>query len=636
MINSNKSLLTLTSTVLLKDFSLFAEYFVSISAIYVLIVLVLITYSVFGLLLQKTLSECIALILLMAFYLILNDDFLLYYTFGGYNTPYFIFATYGSITFQKSIILDYLAFIAKFLICIFSSFYFILISSSLKEYKLTSFEYLLIILFSILGMLLMCSSNDLLTAYLSIELSGLAFYILASFKKTSIYSVESGLKYFIIGCVSSAFFLLGSSFIYLSAGSMNFDDLTLLFKTDIYFVSETPIFNEYDVEQLLINCNYMNFNIISSSFNNNIDYIDLKNISNIALDDFDYIMRYTLLSDLVFDKIYETLWDIRANSFAEAVKNATLRIDILDFDYNVIELGFAFIVFSLCIKLAAAPFHLWSLDVYEGSPISSSFFFAAITKLSVFVLLIRVYFICFFSIFSFWHFYFFWIGLLSVFVGSIGGLKQRRLKTLLAYSSVTNMGYGLLALGTGTPLGIQMLFVHLIIYTISGLCTWSILIFLRLKTKKLIDKHSKDLSDLSLLQKSNSALAFSFSLTMFSLAGIPPMVGFLAKMGIFLSLIHSTFYIFAIISAVCSVLATFYYIRIIKIIFFENLLVGKLYYPINSLNIVFLSILVFLLLVWFLNPTMLYLWSYQIIPSHMTMIERLLDNIVSNFIFINK
>jgi NADH-quinone oxidoreductase subunit N len=528
----------LPSIVLLQSFTVFPEYFVSISIIYVLIVVVLITYNVYGLMLQKALSECMALILAMTCYLILNDDLI----------------TLNFVSFHNSIINDYLAFISKFLICFFSALYFLLISNSLKEQKLTAFEYLLVLLFAILGLMLMCSSNDLLTAYLSIELSSLALYILASFRKTSSYSIESGVKYFITGAISSAFFLLGSSFLYLFSGSIHFDDFFTLYQSDMYFIPEfTP--------------------------------------------------GMELVEMVVF------LWCI--DQYIPPY-DPFLR----DFDYSFIEIGLALILFSLFIKLASAPFHLWSLDVYEGSPTSSTFFFAAITKLSSFVLLIRICFINFNNVFDGWQFYFLWVGVFSVFVGSFGGLKQRKIKTLLAYSSITNMGYAFLAFGAGTIVGMQMLFIHLIIYMISGLCTWSILLLLRLKTKKIGNKYNKELSDLALLRKSNPALAFAFALTMFSIAGIPPLIGFLAKMGIFLSVVGVAFYFFVLASAVFSVIATFYYIRIIKILYFENLLVGKLYYPIETSKTLIISILIFSLLLLFINPSILYIWSYKIIPQN--------------------
>lgn len=539
----------LPSIVLLQYFTVFPEYFVSISIIYVLIVIVLITYNVYGLMLQKALSECIALILAMTCYLILNDDLM----------------TLNFISFHNSIMNDYLGFIAKFLICFFSSIYFVLISNSLKEQKLTSFEYLLVILFAILGLMLMCSSNDLLTAYLSIELSSLAFYILASFRKTSSYSIESGIKYFITGAVSSAFFLLGSSFLYVFSGSIYFDDFLTLYESDVFFYPPGTINPMiYEPHDIL----------------------------------FIFIHWFGLAEQILppDDPFFHP------------------------FDYSFIEVGLSLIMFSLFIKIASAPFHLWSLDVYEGSPTSSTFFFAVITKLSVFVLLIRICYINFHSVYDGWQFYFLWVGIFSVFVGSFGGLKQRKLKTLLAYSSITNMGYALLAFGSGTTTGIQMLFFHFIIYMLSGLCTWSILLFLRLKTKKIVNKYNKELSDLALLRKSNPALAFAFSLTMFSIAGIPPLIGFLAKMGVFLSVVavgylENTFYIFALTSAIFSVIATFYYIRIIKVLYFENLLVGKLYYPINTTKTIVISSLIFSLLLLFINPSILYLWSYKIIPN---------------------
>ena len=207
----------------LDSFSMFPEYFISVSSIYLLIVIVLVTYNVYNLMLQKAISECLALIMFMSCYLLLNDDLI----------------AFNFLSFHYSIINDSLAFFSKFIICFSSAIFFLIISNFLKQQRLTSFEYLLMLLFAILGLVLLCSSNDLLTAYLAIELSSLASYVLASFKKTSSYSVESGLKYFVTGALSSAFFLLGSSFIYGFTGSINFIDFRyILYKTiqKFYFI----------------------------------------------------------------------------------------------------------------------------------------------------------------------------------------------------------------------------------------------------------------------------------------------------------------------------------------------------------------------------------------------------------------
>lgn len=525
-----------SGTLNLQDFTLFPEYFISISAIYVLIVVVLITYNVYGLMLQKAISQCLALVLFMACYLIINDDLIIQ----------------NVITFQSAVANDYLTFYAKIIVCASSAVYFLIIGNSLKEQRLTSFEYLLVTLFAVIGLVLLCSSYDLLTAYLAIELSSLSFYILASFRKTSSYSIESGIKYFIVGSVSSAFFLLGSSFIYGYTGSICLEDYNLF-----YQVSRMGIFDYYIFRIMQCGSKLLGFTL-SPIFS----YPDYP-------------------------------WG---------------------FDFTMLELGVTLILFSLFVKLAVAPFHLWSLDVYEGSPTSSTFFFAVISKLSIFVFLVRIskesLFII--SLEDSFFFYTMWVAVLSIFVGSFGGLRQRKLKTLLAYSSTSHMGYALLSFSTFTFLGNQMLFFYLIIYIVAGLCTWGIILSLRLKTIKITNKYSKELGDLVLLNKSNSSLAFAFALTMFSVAGIPPMAGFLAKMSIFVPVINISSYFIALVAILFSVISTFYYIRIIKVLYFENILVGKLYYPVTPNNAFIISILTFLLIFFFFNPNLLYLALYKI------------------------
>lgn len=529
----------IVSIVSLQSFTVFPEYFIALSIVYILIVILLITSSTKGLMLQKAISDCLALVLFMACYLMVNDDL----------------NSVSSLSFHNSFINDELAFFSKFTICFFSAIYFFLISDSLKEQKLTSFEYLLILLFAILGLLLMCSSNDLLLAYLAIELSSLAFYVLASFRKTSSYSIESGLKYFITGAISSAFFLLGSSFLYGISGSISFNDFFLLYGYSVFYA-----------------CPFW--------------------LMKWIVEDEKLLLRYL---------IKEWLGDFDLPSL---------------FDYvNVVELGLTLILFSLFIKLALAPFHLWSLDVYEGSPTSSTIFFAVMTKLSIFILLIRLCYSCFDALKAWWQYYFLLVGVFSVFVGAFGGLKQRKLKTLLAYSSVSHMGYVLIVMGTAERFGIQMVLFYMIIYMLSSLIVWSVLLFLRLKQKTLISKYNKELADLVLLQKSNMFLAVALSITMFSMAGIPPLIGFLAKVSIFLPVISSYYFIAALASILFSVISTFYYIRLIKVLYFETTLVGKLYYPINSDKTVFISVLVGSLLFLFLSPTLFYLFCYKIILS---------------------
>lgn len=522
----------------LNNFTVFPEYFISISILYVLLTIVLITRNIYGLLFQKAISECIAFILLMSCYLIVNDDLLVL----------------DFLSFNNTIINDYFAFFTKLTICFFSAIYFFIIADSLKEQRLTSVEYLVVILFAVLGLMLMCSSNDLFISYLTIELSSLAFYVMASFRKTSSYSVESGVKYLVTGAVSSAFFLLGSSFIYGLSGSINFSDFVDLF------------------------------------------------------DGFKFDSKQLLLPDT--DNTRE-LWRIAVMFIVFGIQVVTRE----PFDISFLEIGLALILFGLFIKLALAPFHLWSLDVYEGSPTSSTIFFAVISKLSLFVLLVRLCYVSFFTIHECWQFYSLWIGILSVFVGSFGGLKQRKLKTLFAYSSISHMGYAILSFSTCTSFGLQVLLYYMVIYMLSGLALWSIMLFLRVNKNNVSAKYSKELGDLVLLSKSNPALAFALAIIMFSIAGIPPLVGFIAKLGIFSVVVGCSFYLVALISILCSVVSTFYYIRIVKILYFESLLVGKLYHPLTTSKTLILSLLIFFFVFSFINPNLLYLLTYKVILS---------------------
>jgi NADH-quinone oxidoreductase subunit N len=532
-----KLIFSLPSLITLNCFTTFPEYFTSISVIYVLIITLIITSNIYNFLIQHILSNCIAIILFMATYLMYNDDLL----------------TINILTFNNAYINDYFGFCIKITICFFSSVYFLIIANFCKEQKLLSFEYLLLLLFAILGFFLMCNSNDLLTSYLAIELASFSLYILAAFKKTCSYSIDSGLKYFITGAVASTLYLFGSTLLYGFTGSVSFLDY-----------------------HSLCNC--------FSSYTTELDFACIWLFN-----------KYKFFKLTTISKIINLL-----NLYQ-------ISTTVSLFNLSILEWGLSLIIFSLFIKLALAPFHLWSLDVFEGSPSSSTFFFAVVSKFSIFVLLFRLCYCSFFSLKNCWQFYSILIGFFSIFVGSLGGLVQRKIKTLLAYSSISHMGYCLIAFSTATFTGIQMFLFYFFVYMASGFLIWYLYLLIKLKNKYLKNKYSKELCDLALLKKSNPGLALCLALIMFSVAGIPPVIGFFAKINIFLSLIGVSFYYLALFSVVFSVAATFYYIRIIKILYFENLLVGKLYYPIKNTKTIFLSFLIFLTIYFFVNPNFLYL-----------------------------
>ena len=421
------------------------------------------------------------------------------------------------LTFNNTFVSDILSNISKIIIGVISIIFFFVLQHLIGIKKANFFEYYIIFLFALLGTFLICTANDLLTAYLSIELQSLSFYLLASFHKNSTYSVESGLKYFILGSFSSGLFLYGSSILYGLFGTLNF--------TDFFDLTE-------DFEE-----------------------------SNLFSPD---VFQYPLFIILI----------------------------------------------SLLFKLAIAPFHIWLPDIYEGSFFSSSFFFAVVPKLSIFVLFFKLFNYCFFNIMFYFMDYIVFTAVLSVIVGSFAGLEQRKLKSLLAYSSVSHMGYILMVFNLPNNEGLSLGFSYMIVYMVSGTCFWVILILTVVKSiyKK---KQNKDLMDLVLIQKSNLGLAISLNIILFSFAGFPPFIGFLVKISLFLAAIEMSYYLVSFLSIFCSVISTFYYIRIVKIIYFEPVLIGKLYYPIRMQITLFLVVMVYNLFFLFIRPNLLFYISYK-------------------------
>jgi len=648
----------------LKEMSLSAELFLSCSILQFTFYAISTAYQrKAGFVILNTQVYYIGtLLILLSAALILNEDLLVM----------------SSFTSNNFIINDYFSFASKLVICITSALFLIVVNVSFRdEFTQNNFEYVVLLTISILGLLLLCSANDLITAYLAIELHSIAFYIMSAFKRKSSYSIESGLKYFIIGALSSALFLFGSAVVYGCMGSLSFDDLQMFFSllsvsdpslsistSSISCSSNELALGSYDLaydKSLLglIGISFVNIDatLVSTAFNNSehslIDWcnankfdntlglysfaresatsVDWFNV-NISVKDSWFLLQSTvdalvlsgpqplLMESPLFNLQLSDTSGLSENlGLLKHLLGSYLNVGALDkvsglsmLNTNLVSIGFLLICVSLFIKLSIAPFHYWSLDVYEGSPNTTTFFFAVVPKMALFILLMRLCYVSFYQIFTCnFQMYFFTLAVLSIFVGSLGGLEQRKLKTLLAYSSISHTGYLLLSFSTGNLEGVQMMFYYLIIYMVSGLVFWSVYIFLRQKRNSYYNKSNKELGDLALLNASNPMLAFILAITLFSMAGIPPMVGFLAKLGIFSVVIKSSAYLVAVLSILFSVISTFYYIRLIKILYFENTLVGKLYVPITTHKSLLISILALLLIILCMDPTVVYLLFYK-------------------------
>ena len=366
--------------------------------------------------------------------------------------------------FNESIVIDYLSSFMK-IVTLLAAFVVLLISSNyLRTFKIFKIEYPILILSSVLGMMIMISSNDLIVFYMGLELQSLALYVLATFNRDQLKSSEAGLKYFVLSALSSGLLLYGCSLIYGFTGSTN-------------------------------------FNVISTQFN--------------------------------------------ANEYA-------------------ITFGIVFILVGLAFKISAVPFHMWAPDVYQGSPTSVTVLFAILPKIAALTVFIKFLYGPFLNLFDEWQVIIIFLSIASMILGAVAAIGQKNLKRLIAYSSISHMGYALAGLTTGTNEGIQSSIIYLIIYLTMNLAFFCCLFMLRRK-----DKFFENIEDLSGLSKNHPILALSFLIILFSLAGIPPLAGFFAKFYIFMAVIQEEMYFLAIVGLLATVIAAFYYLRIIKIIYFD-------------------------------------------------------------------
>jgi len=415
------------------------------------------------------------------------------------------------LTYQNTFIFDLLTSYVKEIVLISTIFSLFIFEDSLIRNQINNFEYFILILCAILGLLFLASAYDFLSLYLAIEMQSLCLYVLAASKKNSSFSMDAGIKYFILGSFSSALLLFGISFIYGCTGTTNFENLSIL-------LAET-------------------------------------NDSNLFL-----------------------------NSIIEKA---------------LLCVGAAFL-----FKIAAAPFHMWSPDVYEGAPTSSTIIFAIIPKIVLFSIFLRLFQSTFFIFEDTLIFFLIIFSIASVIIGSFVALRQKRIKRLLAYSSISHVGYLLLAFASNSLEATQALFFYLVIYMLTSLSIWSLV--LSLNTTKNIQK-SKTLVDLSSIAALNPILGFSGMIAFFSLAGVPPLVGFFAKMQIFINALGSSLFFASFIAILSSVISSYYYIRLIKTIYFEKNDDSFFIFPVSKACSLTIGLSTFFLLYLFINPYLLVL-----------------------------
>lgn len=338
----------------------------------------------------------------------------------------------------------------------------------LIQQGVSRFEYPVLILLSAVGMMVMVSANNMLALYVGLELQSLALYVLAAFNRNSLRSSEAGIKYFILGALSSGLLLFGISLIYGFTGSIDF-----------------------------------------------------------------------------------------------AVLQASLgAADTVAFG---VTFGLVFILAGLAFKISAVPFHMWTPDVYQGAPTSVTAFFAMVPKIAAMGLLMRLLFEPFGALAEQWVQIIYFLCIASMVVGAFAAIAQSNLKRLLAYSSIGNMGFALIGVVAGTEAGVSAVLLYLLIYMISTAGVFAIVLTMRRNDLPL-----EKISDLSGLSQHSPALAYCMAIFMFSMAGIPPFAGFFGKLALFSAAVEAEYYVLAVVGVLTSVIGAYYYIRIVKVMFFDE------------------------------------------------------------------
>jgi NADH-quinone oxidoreductase subunit N len=368
--------------------------------------------------------------------------------------------------FDGSFLVDDYARFLKLLTLVGSAGALLLSLDYLTIERQQKFEYGSLFLLATLGMLMLISASDLIALYLGLELMSLPLYVIAASNRENVRSTEAGLKYFVLGALSSGMLLYGASLIYGFTGTINFA------------------------------------------------------------------------------------------SIAKATQNGA-SIGLI--------FGLVFLFVGFCFKISAVPFHMWTPDVYEGAPTPVTAFFAAAPKVAGIAIFARATVVAFPGITHEWQQIVVFVSIASMVLGAFAAIGQRNIKRLMAYSSIGHMGYALVGLAAGTPEGVQGVLVYMSIYVAMTLGTFAVILSMR-RDGKLVE----NISDLSGLARTHPTMAFFLAVLLFSLAGVPPLAGFFGKFYVFLAAIKAGLFTLAVIGVLSSVVGAYYYLAIVKIMYFDE------------------------------------------------------------------
>ncbi len=369
------------------------------------------------------------------------------------------------IAFNGMFIEDAFARFAKVTILLSAAAVLVMSEGYMKERGLLRFEYPVLVALSAVGMMMMVSAGDLMALYMGLELQSLALYVVASLRRDSVKSTEAGLKYFVLGALSSGLLLYGASLVYGYSGT-------------------------------------------------------------------------TLFSGIV-----------------TVAQEGSTSLGLL--------FGIVFLISGMAFKVSAVPFHMWTPDVYEGSPTPVTAFFATAPKVAAMALFARVLHDAFGDAIGDWSQIVALLSLLSMFLGAIAAIGQTNIKRLMAYSSIAHMGYALMGLAAGTVLGVQAMLVYMAIYVTMNIGTFAFILLMRKDGQPVTD-----IASLNLYSKAHPGRALALLVLMFSLAGVPPMLGFFGKFYVLRAAYEGGLAWLAVAGVIASVIGAYYYLRIVFLMYF--------------------------------------------------------------------
>jgi len=380
------------------------------------------------------------------------------------------------VSFDGSFVVDNFARFLKILALIGSAAAIAMSLDYAKHAGQQRFEYSILIVLSTLGMMMLISAADLIALYLGLELMSLPLYVVAASHRDSLRSTEAGLKYFVLGALSSGMLLYGASLIYGFTGTVSFSGI------------------------------------------------------------------------------------------AQAATHGGI----------VLIFGLVFLFAGFCFKVSAVPFHMWTPDVYEGAPTPVTAFFAAAPKVAGIAMFVRAAVMAFPGITAQWQQIVVFVAIASMLLGAFAAIGQRNIKRLMAYSSIGHMGFALIGLAAGTTEGVQGVLVYMAIYLTMTLGVFAVILAMRRATGMV-----ETIDQLAGLARTNPTMAFFMAMLLFSMAGVPPLAGFFAKFYVFLAAIKAGLYVLAVIGVLASVVGAYYYLAIIKIMYFDDAVEGFYAMPVE-------------------------------------------------------